>query len=76
MKRLELLSKIREVGGFKTPSLCETLLECVVQSEGKTLAELEDVQVMELKNTLKVFISKSKMKLNKHNRKYEVMFER
>ena len=43
MKRLELLSKIREVRGFKTPSLCETLLECVVRSGGKTLAELEDV---------------------------------
>ena len=75
MKRLDLLVKIRELGGYKTPGLLETLLEYAVQSEGKTLADLEDEEVSGLKNSLKVFLAKSKSKLDKNSRKYDQMMK-
>ena len=71
MKRLELLEKIRDLGGFKTPGLLDTLLEYALLSEGISWADLKDVQVLDLKNTLKVFLSKSKSKLEKNKRKYD-----
>ena len=75
MKRLELLVKIRELGGYKTHGLLKTLLEYAAQSEGKTLTDLEDIEVSDLKNILKVFLSTSKSKLDNNNRKYDQMIK-
>ena len=75
MNRLNLLEKIRELGGFTCQDLLQHLVVFVVENNGFSLSDIEDKQIISLKDILKKFIHKSKEKYQKHARNYQRLIE-
>ena len=74
MKRLDLLLKVRDLGGFKCPSLLDSLLEFILEYQGVNKCDVAESDIKQVKNVLKVFLTKAKEKFQKNQRMYERLF--
>ena len=74
VSRLDLLVKVRELGGFQSPGLNENLTKFVIDFA------VEDLNVFEcsqhLKQKVNNFVQRAKQKYRKHSRKYETFIEK
>ena len=72
MKRKDLLGEIRQGGGFRSENIVEKLIQAVLKFEKKDSSE---VDTDNLKQSIKIFVSKCEKKFQNCSRSYDKLFK-
>lgn len=72
MKRLDLLRKVREFGGFQVNDLLENVVKYILNSDGRVEEDEDENKIQHVR----CFLFKLREKYEKHQRKYERLMEK
>ena len=73
MKRKDILMEIKKLGGFQVRNLANSIATMVINYENNKVKNLDGFLV---KKTIKLLVTKMKIKFNKFARNYDRFFEK
>ena len=76
MKRELLLLKVKELGGFQSPLIVEKLKAYILEYKSLVENNSNIIDEVQLRQKTRVFPNKAKEKHKKHQRRYELFFEK